>query len=153
MTSSDFELPNWLQELEAVLFAEFEPVISELKLRFPDWRYGATAHRWGQATGAKGYSICLSCTFPSDGYVPWDHISLVLSLFHVDTQPEMDADVCWGNPGESREFDSVHPIEATWVENRVPFNTSNQAALLETLPRLFTSLRSAIERGSPVCDD
>jgi len=135
------EIPAWLNDFEERLRAEFTPLRNELNAMNIGIRASVSSNTWGTLTGANGYAIHLSCMFDDRKPREPDEVSLSVCFQHVDTEPEFEADVCWGQP-------SLY-VEDGFSEHRIPFSQAAHERLFFRLPQLFSSLRAAALRGYP----
>lgn len=135
------KIPSWLEDVENRLRATWEPTASDIRAEVPNVKVGIFNNVWGAATGANGCTIYLCCTWPEAHAEEADEVVLEVSFLHVDTDPEFDADVCWGHPSAF--------IEAEFTRGRVQYSSSTVDALFEAMPQLLASFRAAVARGHP----
>ena len=62
----------------------------------PETKIGVFSGPFGGATGANGYNIYLSCSWPESARKDADEVALVVSFMHIDSVSKFSADVCRG---------------------------------------------------------
>jgi hypothetical protein len=99
----------------------------------------------GAATAYQGYQFGIECLFPNVANENPDNVAFAVSVCHLDGQPRLTADVCWGHP-------SGH-VEATLSEGSSehwPFASEERIEeVLSSVPRLLVVFANAARRGHP----
>ena len=131
------------------LFSEVLPVLrvaaDRLSATIPSIRVSVFAGPCGVATSFQGFHAGISCLLP-DGH-DIDEVALVVALCHLDREPRIDADVCWGHPSGQSEMTLWGAVETSdlW-----PLATpERERELHAALPRLVEALETAVRRGHP----
>ena len=135
--------PAWLRDFETRLRVELEPLADRLRSSFRNDKFVVDANPWGQATGADGYIIALSCLLSGVADDVADNVALEISFRSVSTAPTAIADVCWGHPSGF--------IEAEWCPgvDAVKFDDAAQNDFFMFLPTLKVAFEESVRRRKP----
>jgi hypothetical protein len=114
-----------------------------LRSTFQNDKFSIESNPWGQATGADGYIIALSCLLFGVAHDAPDNVALEISFRSVSTTPTAIADVCWGHPSGFIEAEWRPGIEA------IRFDVSAQEDFFAFLPALQVAFEESVRRRMP----
>jgi hypothetical protein len=146
--SSDFET----HPVFARLANELTPRVKEAELRLKSVLPGATVSVFfgsvGAATSFKGAQLGIECLLPDVADSQPDNVAFTVTLCHMDREPRLAADVCWGHPAGYVEA-SLSGQEGS--SDHWPFATEVRIAeLIKETPHLLLTLEQAAQRGHPL---
>lgn len=99
----------------------------------------------GSATAHQGYHFGIECLFPSAAVSQADNVALIVSACHLDREPRLSADVCWGHPSGQVEVSLSEAPSEQW-----PFASAVRVdEVISALPRLLDAFSLAAKRGPP----
>lgn len=130
-----------VSQLRASLLPTFKVWEQELRREYPDVRINIYDYSVGALTEWNGHDIGIDCIFQEAAPESPDNLALSVSLNHLQKAPSLvSAEVVWGNGY----------IETCVLPASVEFSADHLAELIERLPELFTALKQAIRRGTPL---
>ena len=130
-----------VENLERELLTPFKEFAENLSACFPQVKANVYSQSVGSRTEYQGHQIVIDCSLTDAPGDQPGNVALSVSLRHLTTNPQIDADVCWGHPSGHIEAEfSPEPLE---VSDKVLND------LYTDLPRLYESLSEAIKRGRP----
>jgi hypothetical protein len=129
-------------DLEQRFLERLNTAAAELQRQLPH----VTAHVWSSPTGSKteyqGHDVGIDCLLKDIPAERPDNIALIIGVRHLTTTPELcDAEVCWGHP--------CGTVEASLIEEVVPYSEENIIRIQEGLPKLLAALAQALRKGMP----
>ncbi len=139
--AQDYTQIEWLRELQAELHGVFSSAMPQFRSAFPEWKFSLGSAPWGQNTGANGYAVWFEGMLSRARSSEVDTLALVVDISHVDTTPEIGADVCWGHPSGY--------VEAEWSPGRAVLNDNTRRQLFDSLPSLLEAMARALRQGQP----
>jgi hypothetical protein len=133
------------------LAGELMPRLKEMETRLKSVLPGATVAVFsgsvGAATSFNGAQFGLECLLPEVADDQPDNVAFIVTLCHLDREPRLAADVCWGHPTGHVEA-SLSGQEGS--SDRWPFATEARIEeLLKEAPHLLRALEQAAQRGHP----
>jgi hypothetical protein len=137
--------------LFAKLAGEFMPRLKEvearLKAALPDAAVSVFSGSVGSATSFNGAQLGIECLLPEVADDQPDNVAFTITLCHMDREPRLAADVCWGHPSGHVEA-SLSGQEGS--SDRWPSaNQDRIAELIEKAPHLLQAFEQAAQRGHP----
>jgi hypothetical protein len=133
-------------DIERRFLPQLELLAADLRASFPHWQIHVSSHPTGRLTPFQGHDLSIECLNPRASGEP-DNVALTIALCHLDRNPKLMADVCWGHPSGHVEA-SLHHDWTTSSDWPAVTNESIDA-LDRALPRLFDALRTALDRERP----
>jgi hypothetical protein len=136
-----------LERLESEYLPRLRSLEATLRERFPALRFQIDSSATGTLTTFQGHDICIECRFPDRTAEQPDNVALTIATCHLDRQPRVMADVCWGAPAGVSE-DS---LDASWTSSQDWPEADEQTleSLREAFPRLSEAFARAVARGTP----
>ncbi len=136
-----------VRQLENLLLGQFRVYTDQLSSKFPKIQAQLYSHSIGAINKNDAYDIGIECLLTDASPDQPDNIALTVSLYHLTTEPRINADVVWGHPsgyGEAAFFED-------WLKpDHWPAATEETLQkLCDDLPRLYNVLEQSVERGHP----
>jgi hypothetical protein len=136
-----------VEQIEHSFLPQVQRLASEMQGRYSNLRFNVWHAPEGSLTDYEGYSLGIECVFPTAAANAPSNVALSVEICHLDSAPQLMADVIWGHPsGES---------EAAFPENRRSINGWSEATpeLLQELngvfPKLIQAFETAVQRAAP----
>src|SRR5690349_15049583 len=125
-----------VENLEANLLTPFHELAQSLVEQHPSLNVNVYSRDAGAPDINPVHIIVIDCLLTDMPYDQPDNIGLVVEISHLDAQPQINADVCWGHPSGYVEAEfSAAPVD---VSDRV----LNE--LYADMPRLCASFCEAV---------
>lgn len=133
------------------LATEFMPRLeameSRLKSALPQATVSVFSGSVGGATSFNGAQLGIECLLRGVSVGQSDNVAFTITLCHLDREPRLAADVCWGHPSGHVEA-SLSGQEGT--SDHWPLASQVRIAeLVEEAPRLLQAFERAVQRGHP----
>ena len=133
------------------LTGEFMPQLKAAQLRLkaalPNATISVFSESVGAATSFNGAHLGIECLLPQVADDQPDNVAFTITLCHLDRQPRLAADVCWGHPSGHVEA-SLSGQDGS--SDRWPVAHNERIdELVEKAPQLLHAFEQAAQRGHP----
>lgn len=98
----------------------------------------------GSLTSFQGFHFGIECVFPDVAKDEPDNVAFMVSACHLDREPRLTADVCWGSPGHIEAS-----LDAGSSEDWPLASEGRIEEVLSEVPRLLLVFAAAAKRGHP----
>ncbi len=134
-------------QIERSFLPQVQRLASEMQGRYSSLQFNVWHVPEGSRTDYQGYSLGIECVFPTAAVNAPNNVALSVGICHMDSTPQLMADVIWGHPSGESEValpENWHSINV-WSE----VTPELLQALKGVFPKLIQAFEAAVQRAAP----
>ena len=132
--------------IKTTMRPRLKSLANTLRQRFPAVKFVMLNHSIGALTTYHGWMFGIEACFPGRNDDEADNVALIIELCHLDRNPRVMMDVCWGDGTIEEELRNYQGTQEDWPE----LNAAAFDEIVRGFPKMMRAFEAAVTRGHPV---